>query len=98
MIGRAQVIATIRKRALRAYHRGAYVGANVVVAAAGNSSSGFDSPPGPPSSAWVAVATDSAPDPPSTRPRSPSQRSVAVAWSDSTPASLAEAFSCRPSW
>ena len=33
-----------------------------LASAAENSSSGFDSPPGPPSSACVAVATESAPD------------------------------------
>jgi predicted Zn-dependent peptidase len=36
VIGRADVIATISPRSLRAYHRAAYVGANVVLAAAGN--------------------------------------------------------------
>ena len=33
-----------------------------LASAAEKSSSGFDSPPGPPSSAWVAVATDERPD------------------------------------
>ncbi|WP_181813366.1 M16 family metallopeptidase [Gaiella occulta] len=36
VIGRADVISTVSKRSLRAYHRAAYVGANVVLAAAGN--------------------------------------------------------------
>ena len=36
VIGRAEVISSIGRRALRSYHRGAYVGANVVLAAAGN--------------------------------------------------------------
>jgi predicted Zn-dependent peptidase len=36
VIGRAEVIASVGKRALRAYHGGAYVGSNVVLAAAGN--------------------------------------------------------------
>ena len=39
-----------------------------LASAAAKSSSGFDSPPGPPSSAWVAVATESEPESPSTRP------------------------------
>src|SRR5687767_4804228 len=36
VIGRADVIASVSRRALAAYHRGAYVSGNVVVAAAGN--------------------------------------------------------------
>jgi predicted Zn-dependent peptidase len=36
VIGRADVIAGVSRRALVAYHRGAYVGSNVVLAAAGN--------------------------------------------------------------
>ena len=36
VIGSADVIASVSKRALQAYHRGAYVGGNIVVAAAGN--------------------------------------------------------------
>jgi predicted Zn-dependent peptidase len=36
VIGSADVIASVSKRALQAYHRGAYVGGNVVIAAAGN--------------------------------------------------------------
>ena len=36
VIGRADVIASISPRAIRAYHRSMYVGGNVVVAAAGN--------------------------------------------------------------
>lgn len=36
VIGEARVIAGISTRALRAFHRGAYVGANAVIAAAGN--------------------------------------------------------------
>ena len=36
VIGSADVIETVSRRALQAYHRGAYVGANIVVAAAGN--------------------------------------------------------------
>ena len=36
VIGRAEVIASVSPRALRAYHGGAYVGPNVVLAAAGN--------------------------------------------------------------
>jgi len=36
VIGRADVIASISRRSLLAYHRGAYVGPNVVLAAAGN--------------------------------------------------------------
>jgi predicted Zn-dependent peptidase len=36
VIGRADVIAGVGRRALSAYHRGAYVGSNVVLAAAGN--------------------------------------------------------------
>jgi predicted Zn-dependent peptidase len=36
VIGRADVIANVSRRALAAYHRGAYVGSNIVVAAAGN--------------------------------------------------------------
>ena len=36
VIGDAAVIARVTPRALRSYHRGAYVGANVVVSAAGN--------------------------------------------------------------
>lgn len=36
VIGSADVIASVSKRALQAYHRGAYVGENIVVAAAGN--------------------------------------------------------------
>jgi predicted Zn-dependent peptidase len=36
VIGRAEVIASISRRALMTYHRGVYVGANVVLAAAGN--------------------------------------------------------------
>ena len=58
--------------------------------AAENSSSGFDSPPGPPSSDWVAVATESAVDAPSMRPRKPFQRSVADASSESTVSPFSE--------
>jgi predicted Zn-dependent peptidase len=36
VIGRADVIATVGRRSLRSYHDGAYVGSNVVLAAAGN--------------------------------------------------------------
>jgi predicted Zn-dependent peptidase len=36
VIGRAEVIASVTRRALQAYHRGAYVGGNIVIAAAGN--------------------------------------------------------------
>jgi predicted Zn-dependent peptidase len=36
VIGRAEVIASISRRSLLGYHRGAYVGPNVVLAAAGN--------------------------------------------------------------
>ena len=36
VIGRAEVIASVSRRALLGYHRGAYVGPNVVLAAAGN--------------------------------------------------------------
>jgi predicted Zn-dependent peptidase len=36
VIGRAEVIAGVSRRSLAAYHRGAYVGSNIVVAAAGN--------------------------------------------------------------
>jgi predicted Zn-dependent peptidase len=36
VIGTAEVISRVSKRALRAYHRAAYTGANVVLAAAGN--------------------------------------------------------------
>ncbi len=36
VIGSADVISTVSRRALRSYHEGAYVGGNVVVAAAGN--------------------------------------------------------------
>ncbi len=36
VIGSADVIASVSKRALQSYHRGAYVGRNIVVAAAGN--------------------------------------------------------------
>jgi len=36
VIGRADVIASVGRRALRAYHRAAYAGGNMVVAAAGN--------------------------------------------------------------
>ena len=36
VIGRAEVIASISRRSLLTYHRGAYVGPNVVLAAAGN--------------------------------------------------------------
>ena len=36
VIGRAEVIASVSPRALRAYHDGAYVGTNVVLAASGN--------------------------------------------------------------
>ncbi len=36
VIGRADVIASVGRRALRSYHGGAYVGENVVLAAAGN--------------------------------------------------------------
>jgi predicted Zn-dependent peptidase len=36
VIGRAEVIASISTRAIRAYHRSMYVGGNVVIAAAGN--------------------------------------------------------------
>lgn len=36
VIGRAEVISSIGRRALRSYHAGAYVGSNVVLAAAGN--------------------------------------------------------------
>ena len=36
VIGRADVISTVSRRALRSYHEGAYVAGNVVVAAAGN--------------------------------------------------------------
>jgi len=35
VIGSAEVIGSVSKRALQGYHRGAYVGANIVVAAAG---------------------------------------------------------------
>ena len=40
-----------------------------LASAAEKSSSGFDLPPGPPSSDWVAVATERAPEPPSISPR-----------------------------
>ena len=36
VIGRADVISSVSRRALRGYHAGAYVGANIVLAAAGN--------------------------------------------------------------
>jgi predicted Zn-dependent peptidase len=36
VIGRTDVIESVSRRALQAYHRGAYVGQNIVVAAAGN--------------------------------------------------------------
>ena len=36
VIGRAEVIASVSRRALRSYHAGAYAGPNVVLAAAGN--------------------------------------------------------------
>jgi predicted Zn-dependent peptidase len=36
VIGRAEVISAVSRRAIAAYHRGAYVGSNVVLAAAGN--------------------------------------------------------------
>jgi len=36
VIGNADVIANVSRRALQSYHRGAYVGGNIVVAAAGN--------------------------------------------------------------
>ncbi len=36
VIGRAEVISGVSRRALRGYHRAAYVGSNVVLAAAGN--------------------------------------------------------------
>jgi predicted Zn-dependent peptidase len=36
VIGRAEVIASVSRRSLAGYHRGAYVGSNVVLAAAGN--------------------------------------------------------------
>jgi len=36
VIGRAEVIESLSRRALQAYHRGAYVAQNIVVAAAGN--------------------------------------------------------------
>ena len=36
VIGKAEVISTVSRRALRSYHQGAYVASNVVVAAAGN--------------------------------------------------------------
>ena len=36
VIGRAEVIAGVSKRSLSSYHRGAYAGSNVVLAAAGN--------------------------------------------------------------
>jgi predicted Zn-dependent peptidase len=36
IIGRAEVISSVSRRALQAYHRGAYVAQNIVVAAAGN--------------------------------------------------------------
>ena len=36
VIGRAEVISSVSRRALRGYHGGAYVGGNVVLAAAGN--------------------------------------------------------------
>jgi predicted Zn-dependent peptidase len=36
VIGRAEVISGVSRRAIAAYHRGAYVGSNIVVAAAGN--------------------------------------------------------------
>ena len=36
VIGRAEVIASISRRSLLGYHRGAYVGPNIVLAAAGN--------------------------------------------------------------
>ncbi len=36
VIGSAEVIGSVSKRALQAYHRGAYVGGNIVVAAAGH--------------------------------------------------------------
>jgi predicted Zn-dependent peptidase len=36
VIGSADVIGSVSRRALQAYHRGAYVGANIVVAAAGH--------------------------------------------------------------
>jgi predicted Zn-dependent peptidase len=36
VIGRAEVIGSVSRRSLASYHRGAYVGSNVVLAAAGN--------------------------------------------------------------
>ena len=54
-----------------------------LASAAEKSSSGFDFPPGPPSSDWVAVATESAPEEPSISPRYPRQRKVADASSES---------------
>ena len=52
--------------------------------AAEKSSSGFDLPPGPPSSDWVAVATESAPEPPSiSAAGSPSSAGWPMAWSES---------------
>jgi predicted Zn-dependent peptidase len=36
VIGTAEVIGTVGRRALQSYHRGAYVGQNIVIAAAGN--------------------------------------------------------------
>ena len=36
MIGRAEVISNVSKKALTAYHRAAYASDNIVVAAAGN--------------------------------------------------------------
>src|SRR5262249_44798773 len=36
VIGTAEVISTVSRRAIAAYHRGMYRGANIVVAAAGN--------------------------------------------------------------
>jgi predicted Zn-dependent peptidase len=36
VIGSAEVISTVSRRALRSYHQGAYVASNIVVAAAGN--------------------------------------------------------------
>ena len=36
VIGRAEVISSVSKRALTAYHRAAYAADNIVVAAAGN--------------------------------------------------------------
>src|SRR5262245_26639648 len=36
VIGRAEVISSVSRRALQAYHRGAYVAQNIVVSAAGN--------------------------------------------------------------